>query len=195
MSTVKSKRNYVTIVSGLPRSGTSLAMSAIAAGGIDPLIDHVRQADEDNPKGYFEFEQVKKIKQHTGWLSNAEGQVVKMVYRLLYDLPDSYQYRVVFMRRHLSEILASQTKMLERTGLLTSPTADTRMRQLFTTELYRCHAWLEKQPNFKVLYINHRDIIHDSTHQMDKISAFLDSGLNVDAMVNIVDPRLYRNRA
>ena len=110
------KRDYVIIVSGLPRSGTSMMMKAIHSGGIEPIIDHIRKADEDNPKGYYEFEPVKKTKEDTSWLADAPGSVVKMVYRLLYDLPGNYDYRVVFMQRDLKEVLASQKKMLDRSG-------------------------------------------------------------------------------
>lgn len=187
-------RDYITIVSGLPRSGTSMAMSALAAGGISPLIDHVRQPDEDNPKGYYEFERVKKIKEDTEWLDEAVGKVVKMVYRLLYDLPGHYHYRVVFMRRHLNEVLASQHKMLKRSGKPAAPIHDATMRSLFISELVKCEKWLLKQPNFEVLYINHRDMIHHPVTEVEKISTFLDGGLDTAAMAAVVDHTLYRNR-
>ncbi len=191
--TTPSQRDYVTIVSGLPRSGTSMAMSAIAAGGIEPLIDHIRQADEDNPKGYFEFERVKKIQKDEEWLDEAVGKVVKMVYKLLYDLPDRYQYRVVFMRRDMNEVLASQAKMLKRSGK-PAGAADYRIRLLLASELIKCEAWLAQQPNFKVLYINHGDMIHNTDEETGKINTFLDGGLDTAAMASVVDHSLYRNR-
>ena len=194
MTAPQPARDYITIVSGLPRSGTSMAMAALAAGGIEPLIDHVRRADEDNPKGYYEFERVKKVGEDTAWLADAVGKVVKMVYRLLYDLPNHYPYRVVFMRRHLSEVLASQNKMLERNGKTKAPVHDMHMRSLFTTELYRCTKWLAQQPNFEVLYVKHRDMIHHTADEVEKINAFLDGGLDTAAMAAAVDPSLYRNR-
>ena len=194
MTAPQPARDYITIVSGLPRSGTSMAMAALAGGGIEPLIDHVREADEDNPKGYYEFERVKQVKADTVWLEEAVGKAVKMVYRLLYDLPGEYEYRVVFMRRHLNEVLASQNKMLERSGTSETPVKDVHMRSLFTTELYRCNAWLAKQPNFQVLYVNHSDMIHHTAAEVERISAFLDGGLDTAAMAAVVDPSLYRNR-
>lgn len=195
MTLASPNRDYITIVSGLPRSGTSLMMNAITAGGIEPIIDHVRKADEDNPKGYYEFEPVKKTKDNATWLNNASGKVVKMVYRLLYDLPAQHQYRVIFMRRNITEVLQSQNKMLERAGKPPGGISDAQMHVLFTTELNKSARWLTDQPNFKVLYINHRDMIHDGTAQAQKINDFLDEGLNVEAMAAVVDPNLYRNQS
>ncbi len=188
------ERDYVIVVSGLPRSGTSMMMKAIDAGGIEPMIDHIRKADEDNPKGYYEFEPVKKTKEDASWLTDAPGKVVKMVYRLLYDLPADYQYRVVFMHRDLTEVLASQKKMLERSGKAGGGIPDGQMAALFTAELQKCEKWIAEQPNFKVLYISHRDMISDAPAQAEKINAFLDGGLDTDAMARTVDPALYRNR-
>ena len=194
MTIEQSGRDYVIIVSGLPRSGTSMMMKAIHAGGIEPIIDNIRQADEDNPKGYYEFEPVKKTKEDASWLTDAPGKVVKMVYRLLYDLPADYQYRVVFTRRDLKEVLASQSKMLERSGKSGGGITDEQMKALFAGELSKCEKWLAKQSNFKVLYISHRDMINDGSAQAQKINDFLDGGMDTDAMAAVVDPTLYRNR-
>lgn len=189
-----SNRPYIVIVSGLPRSGTSMMMKVIHAGGIEPIIDHIRRPDEDNPRGYYEFEPVKKTKQDASWLKNSAGKVVKMVYRLLYELPAEYQYRVVFMRRDLREVLSSQKKMLERSGKLNTSITDEQMAAMFRAELERCDHWLAAQPNFKVLYVNHRDMITDPQTQCEKINLFLDGGMNIVAMAATVDPSLYRNR-
>jgi len=194
MTTGQPKRNYIIIVSGLPRSGTSMVMNAIGVGGIEPLVDHVRKADEDNPKGYYEFEPVKKTKEDARWLDEAAGRVVKMVYRLLYDLPGEYEYRVVFTQRDLAEVLASQNKMLERSGQSAGAVPDEKIRVLFATELEKCERWLAEQPNFKVLYIDHRDMINDGLAQAQEVNDFLDGGLDVEAMAAVVDPALYRNR-
>lgn len=194
MTAEQPKRDYVIIVSGLPRSGTSMLMKSIEAGGIEPLVDHVRKPDEDNPKGYYEFEPVKKTKEDASWLKDASGKVVKMVYRLLYDLPLDYPYRVIFTQRDLKEVLASQTKMLERSGKSGGGISDKQMESLFTSELEKCEKWLAEQPNFKVLYIKHRDMINNGAAQAEKINEFLDGGLDTDAMAAVVEPALYRNR-
>jgi hypothetical protein len=188
------KRDYVILVSGLPRTGTSMTMKAIHAGGIEPIVDNIRKADEDNPKGYYEFEPVKKTKEDASWLNDAPGKVVKMVYRLLYDLPAEFQYRVVFMRRDIKEVLASQNKMLERSGKSGGGISDEQMEALFAAELAKCEKWLAEQPNFSVLSVVHRDMIDDAATQVQKINDFLDGGLDTEAMASTVDPALYRNR-
>ena len=188
------KRDYVILVSGLPRTGTSMMMKAIHAGGIESIVDNIRKADEDNPKGYYEFEPVKKTKEDASWLNDALGKVVKMVYRLLYDLPAEFQYRVVFMRRDIKEVLASQNKMLERSGKSSGGISDEQMEALFAAELAKCEKWLAEQPNFSVLSVVHRDMINDAATQVQKINDFLDGGLDTEAMASTVDPALYRNR-
>ena len=95
-------RDVVTIVSGLPRSGTSMMMKMLEAGGIELLIDRVRVADADNPKGYYEFERVKQIETDQAWLPEAQGKAVKMISALLRHLPADCRYRIIFMeRRHV----------------------------------------------------------------------------------------------
>lgn len=185
---------FVAVVSGLPRSGTSMMMRAINAGGIEALTDHLRTADEDNPKGYFEFEPVKKTKEDASWLTNAVGKVVKMVYRLLYDLPNGYVYRVVFMKRDLSEVLASQKKMLIHSGKAGSLLSEEQMGVLFQAEIDKCEEWLKTQPNFSVLYVNHRDMINNPDAECRRVNDFFGGGLNINAMAETVDPLLYRNR-
>jgi len=188
------KRDYIIVVSGLPRSGTSMMMKATHAGGIEPIMDNIRRADEDNPKGYYEFEPVKKTKEDASWLKEAPGKVVKMVYRLLYDLPADYEYRVIFTRRDLKEVLASQNKMLERSGKGGGAISDEQMEVLFTAELEKCENWLTEQPNFRVLYVSHRDMINNAATEVQRINEFLDGGMDTEAMASTVDPTLYRNR-
>ncbi len=184
----------MTIVSGLPRSGTSMMMRALEAGGLAPLLDNVRKADEDNPKGYYEFEPVKKTKEDPSWLRLAQGKVVKMVYRLLYDLPEDYEYRVVFMERDMREILESQRKMLYRHGKEDGGIPDDQMKAMFESELNQCRQWLDQQPNFSVLYINYIDMIQNPLLQARRINDFLTGSLDVSAIADNVDPNLYRNR-
>jgi hypothetical protein len=171
-----------------------MMMKALGAGGIELLTDQVRQADEDNPNGYYEFEPVKKTKENTAWLADATGKAVKMVYRLLYDLPDDCWYKVLFMQRDLKEVLASQNKMLARSGNSAGTVSDEKMQALFAAELDKCRKWIKEKPNVKALFINHRDMINDGLNQAEKINLFLDGGLNVEAIAAVVDPKLYRNR-
>lgn len=185
-------RDYVTVVSGLPRSGTSMMMKMLSEGGIPPLIDNIRTADEDNPNGYYEFEPVKKTKQDAGWLKQAGGKVVKMVYRLLYDLPNGYSYRVVFMKRKLEEVIKSQEVMLERHGK-GGAASDAELIALFKAELAKCDDWIGKRPNFQVLYMDYNDLLGNAKPSVDALDAFL-GGMNKEAMLAVVDPKLYRQR-
>ncbi len=187
-------RPYVTIVSGLPRSGTSMMMQLLEAGGIPPVTDRIRQADSDNPKGYYEFEPVKKTKEDPSWLEKAGGKVVKMVYRLLYDLPADREYRVVFMQRDLTEVLASQKVMLERLGTGGASLPPERMEALFRQQIAEFRQWVVDQPSFAVLEVGYKDMIDRPVEQARRLDAFLGGGLDVEAMAAVVDPSLYRQR-
>ncbi len=189
-----SKDEFVTIVSGLPRSGTSMMMQMIDKAGIPVLKDDIRVADEDNPKGYYEFEPVKQTKENPSWLERASGTVVKMVYRLLYDLPGKYSYRVIFMRRKLEEVIASQNVMLERSGKEGGGLSDDKLIEVFRAEIDRSNRWLAEQPNFEVLYINYNEMLKEPAPQVAKINEFLGGRLNTEAMMEVVDPTLYRQR-
>ena len=186
---------FITIVSGLPRSGTSMMMQAIEAGGIPALADHIREKDEDNPKGYYEFEPVKKTKDDPSWVPGARGKVVKMVYSLLYDLPETYEYRVIFMRRNMDEVLASQKKMLERSGKQGASVSDEKLSELFAAQLAKFDRWVESRNNLALLSINYKDMIASPKVECEKIGEFLGGALDTDAAAAAVDPSLYRNRS
>ncbi len=184
----------VTVVSGLPRSGTSLMMQMMAAGGIPALTDGIRTPDEDNPRGYYEFEAVKRTRQDPTWLMASHGKVVKMVYRLLYDLPREYEYRVLFLRRDLSEVLASQKKMLRRLGKDPDAVPDDQMEDLFRKQLADFDRWIAGRSNFSLLDVDYTNMVVDPRPSCEKINRFLDNRLDVEAMIRAVDPNLYRNR-
>ena len=192
-------REIINIVSGLPRSGTSMMMKMLEAGGIAPLIDHIRKADEDNPKGYYEFEKVKDIKDDTSWLDEAAGKVVKMVSMLLLDLPRDRRYRIVFMRREMKEILASQRKMEERKGMEVKKGAeaeaeDRLMATQFRKHLVKVHSFLEKSDNIDLLYVRYNDILANAKPVVEQVYEFFGGKLDVEKMREVVDPSLYRQR-
>ena len=189
-----SDRDFVTIVAGLPRSGTSMAMRIIDQGGIPALIDEIRKADEDNPRGYYEFEPVKKTKKDASWLETAPGKVVKMVYRLLYDLPDHYQYRIVFMKRRLEEVIASQNVMLDRKGKAGGSLSDEQLLATFRKEIEKIEQWLAEQPNFKTLYVMYNEVLEDAGPKVAAINKFLGGNLDTEKMLAVVDKSLYRQR-
>jgi hypothetical protein len=170
-----------------------MMMKMLEAGGMPVLVDHVREADEDNPRGYYEFEQVKKIKEDESWLDRAAGKAVKMVSLLLYNLPSGRKYKVLFMRRNMTEILASQRAMLERAG--EGKEFDDRvMGALFAKHLKEIEEWLAAQSNFEVLYVPYNAVIADPKHYARMINRFLENVLNEELMAGTVDPALYRKR-
>jgi hypothetical protein len=185
----------ITVVSGLPRSGTSMMMRMLEAGGMEAVTDNIRQADEDNPRGYYEFERVKKIKEDKAWLPTMQGKVVKMVSMLLTDLPADYRYRVVFMKRPIEEVLASQRKMLQRRGGAEKAVHDDRMGDLFRRHLAQIEDWLVRQPNIRVLFVDYRAVLEKPREQAERLAAFFDGALSAETMATAVDASLYRNRA
>ena len=186
----------IVVVSGLPRSGTSMAMKMLQAGGLPLVTDGQRQADEDNPKGYLEYEPVKNLARDPdkSWLAAARGQGVKIISTLLRELPADYNYRVVFMRRDLREILASQAKMLERRQEASDVT-DERMMEIFESDLWRAGYLLKNGPQFRVLPLHYTEVLAQPLEQARRLAEFVGGGLDVDQMAAVADPELYRNRA
>ena len=191
----KEEQEAIVIVSGLPRSGTSMMMKMLEAGGIPPLTDEIREADPDNPRGYYEYERVKQLdKGDTEWIGQAKGRAVKVISALLQHLPDNYHYRVIFLERHMPEILASQRKMLLRRGEDPEETDDEEMTALFQRHLQQVKRRLASQENVDVLYIQYSETLADPTTAAAKINRFLQADLDVEQMSTVVDPALYRNR-
>jgi hypothetical protein len=182
----------IIIVSGLPRCGTSLMMQMLESGGITVVTDSIRSADTDNPRGYFEYERVKKIKEDASWLPETRGQAFKMVSQLLYDLPGTEKYKVIFMDRDMDEMLLSQEKMLERLNRESAPRDE--VRRAFTGHLARLFDWLAKQANIQVLRVNYNELLEHPQRQIERLNAFLGGQLDAERMAQAVDPALYRNR-
>jgi hypothetical protein len=185
----------VVIVSGLPRSGTSMAMKMLEAGGLELVVDNIRTADEDNPKGYYEDERVKDLgeMQDKGWLRDARGKVIKVVSSLLNYLPANNSYKVVFMRRNLHEVLASQTKMLDRRNE-ESHTEDQDLLAMYESHLEKVEFQLRFRPYFEALYVNYSDVVAEPAREARRIADFIGGNLAVDRMAGAVDGSLYRNR-
>jgi len=186
---------FVTVVSGVPRSGTSMMMRMLEAGGMAVLADQWRQADPDNPQGYYEFERVKQLEKGAhAWVGDAQGKAVKVISALLEYLPTTYHYRVIFMERDLAEVLASQRKMLIRRGEDPDQIDEATIRQLLTTHVAQVKGWLARQPNFQLLAIDYNQMLKEPQRFVTQINHFLDDGLAPDAMATVIDPTLYRNR-
>lgn len=186
---------FVTVVSGLPRSGTSMMMRLLEAGGMALLTDNLRLANADNPGGYYEYEPVKALKQESGWVDGARGQAVKVIYKLVYDLPPGIPYRILFLTRDLAEVVASQEKMLERSGATAGGVPAEMMIQLFQSEVLAFRNWAAAQPGIRLLPVDYAEMIARPEPSLRAVAEFLDRELDIEAMARVVDPDLYRNRA
>ena len=185
----------LVVVSGLPRSGTSMMMKMLEAGGIPPLQDNIRTADEDNPKGYYEFERVKKLPYDTAWMPEAVGKAVKIIALLLTKLPlKGYRYKVLFMRRDIEEIMKSQKQMLIRRGESPDKISDEEMITTYNRHLSEVLSFMEANSCFTVFFVNYNDLMRDPEDWVPRIAAFLGKEMDVEAMKAVVDPNLYRNR-
>lgn len=185
----------ITIVSGLPRSGTSMMMKMLEAGGIPPLTDVIREADDDNPEGYYEFERVKALPDDTEWLEEARGKAVKVLAELIKHLPQTHSYRIIFMERSLDEVIASQRKMLIRRGEDPEKVDGEELRKLFKKYLRILKNHIRNQSSMSVIYVSYNEIIRDPTESVHRMKAFLGGDLNEEKMISSVDPALYRNRS
>jgi hypothetical protein len=193
--TAPAKTSPIIVVSGLPRSGTSMMMKMLAEGGLEVVTDAVRAADEDNPNGYFEFEPVKKLAEgDDAWLNDAGGRLVKVISALLEHLPPTHLYKVVFMERAIKEILASQQKMLQRRNEQAKST-DAELEAQFREHLKAIKYWLARQPNMSVLYVDYNKLMTDPDTHCQPIADFLGVPLDVSRMGGVPNERLYRNRA
>jgi hypothetical protein len=171
-----------------------MTMKMLEAGGIPPLTDHIRGADADNPKGYFEYERAKKLRDgDTAWISDAQGKSVKIIGALLVHMPSDYEYRVLFMRRDMSEILASQAKMLENRGEQNTVDDET-MAALFSKHVKQVEVWMNSQANLQYIDVDYNAILANPKPHIEKINKFLGGKLDESAMLAVVDPQLYRQR-
>jgi len=185
----------IILVSGLPRSGTSMMMRMLEAGGKPVVTDNIRTADESNLKGYYEFERVKKLREgDTQWLKDARGKAVKVISAHLEYLPADYQYRVIFMRRHMPEILASQRKMLKSRDEPDDQVSDEKLAELFQKHLVQVENWLSLQPNFEVIYVSYNDVLENPEVNIQRINEFLGGKMDTEKMLGVIEKNLYRNR-
>jgi hypothetical protein len=184
----------ITVVSGLPRSGTSLMMKILEAGGKTVLTDNLTSADEDNLKGYYEDERVKALHKDNAWISESESQVVKVISYLLKYLPEGHEYKVIFMERNIPEVLASQKKMMQRRGEPIDDVPDEVMTVIFQKHLDETIDWLGQQRNMQTLFISYNDSLDAPKATVEKVNSFLGGGMDIEKMIQVVDPSLYRQR-
>ncbi len=183
-------KNTIIIVSGLPRSGTSMMMQMLTAAGLTALTDDVRTKDISNPKGYFEYEKVKSLAQNADWLHLAQGKVLKVIAQLVPFLPNQFDYKIIMMHRDIKEILFSQQKMLGKdTAVIPFALAD-----IFTKQLLETEQFIVSHANMKVLPIHYKQVIDTPLEQAKTVASFLNMDLNMEALIDSIDQNLYRNK-
>ena len=187
-------REYITIVSGVPRSGTSLMMRMLEAGGIPALTDNIRKPDAHNPYGYYEYEPVKRLATDSSWITNARGKAVKIIFALLRHLPPGFEYRVIFMDRDLTEVFDSQREMLAARLDPAASQYETRIVATLAQEVLTAKHQLTARPSTAVLTVPYAELVTDPTKWSAEISRFLSGGLNEAAMAVLADPVLHRHR-
>ena len=185
----------VIVVSGLPRSGTSMMMKMLDAAALPIMTDNERAADEDNPKGYFEYARVKDLKDEAdkSWVREARGQVLKVISHLLETLPDENFYRVILVRRDFAEIIASQNKMLERRGE-ENQAADSTVKEAYIRHLVDIRYMVRRRPNFEMIEVQFVQAMEAPRIFATDVNKFLGGNLDVESMMAVVDLELYRNR-
>jgi len=190
------KHQFITVVSGLPRSGTSMMMKILDAGGVPIVTDEIRVADEDNPVGYFELERVKKLKDgDTNWLKDAQGKAVKVISSLLEYMPKEFHYKVIFMRRKLPEILSSQRQMLIRRDEDLNKVDDDKLAEMYQEHLKRTRVWLANQKNIEVIFVDYNELLENPESIIGGVHSFLGMDLDKRAMYGVPNQNLYRQRS
>ena len=186
----------IFVVAGLPRTGTSMLMQMLAAGGVPILSDGERQADEDNPKGYLELEAAKGLRDDASFLDSASGQAVKIVAQLLPHLPpkEGRRYRILFTQRDLGEVMASQAAMLKRSGHAEAERDDAKLRETFHRQLVRLRALLAGREDLDTLFVHYAEVVSDPVATASAVADFLGRAVDTAAMADAVDASLYRQR-
>lgn len=189
------RSRLVTIVSGLPRSGTSMIMQVLAAAGLPPFTDRRRAADDDNPRGYFEHERATRLDRDSSWMPEARGKALKVIAALLPHLPANEKYRVVFLHRNLEEVVASQRAMLERLGRPGARLTDAQLMRAYTRQLVRVQNWLRRHPEIPVLAVRYDEAVRDPAATAARLARFLGTPFDETAAAGAIDGSLQRQRA
>ncbi len=187
------KKDQIIIVSGLPRSGTSMMMRMMEEGGIEILTDNIRTADDDNLEGYYEFEKVKELKENVSWLKDAQGKAVKIISELLFDLPLQYEYKIIFMKRALDEVIKSQSIMLARRNEDGAIVDKEQLKNMYINHLRQIDRWVERN-GIEMLYVNYNLIINNPKQYIQTIKKFLQKPIMIRQMELVINRNLYRNK-
>ncbi len=185
----------ITVVTGLPRSGTSMAMGMLHAAGVPLLVDAHRPADASNPRGYFEYAPVKATRREAAWVASARGRAVKVIHALVPHLPEAERYRVVWMQRDLDEVLRSQERMLERQGQQPEVGDRALLRTAYARQLDELRVWLGRRSTASVLELDHALVLGRPDEAAHQLARFVGRPAQAGAMARAVDASLYRERS
>jgi predicted AlkP superfamily phosphohydrolase/phosphomutase/Tfp pilus assembly protein PilF len=182
------------VVSGLPRSGTSLMMQMLAAGGLAVMTDARRSADDDNPEGYYEWEAIKQVGAHPEILQESAGKAIKVISMLLQALPQRHRYKTIFMDRPVEEVAASQWKMIENRGAAHPEASREKMAEMLGEHRERILRGLRQARNFSALVVDYPELVRSPEEWLERIREFVGVELDVEAMRKAIRPELHRNR-
>ena len=184
----------ITVVSGLPRSGTSMMMQILEAGGLKPVTDNIRLADTSNSKGYYEHEAVKALsKGNSECLKNAQGKAIKVISSLLKHLPSDHHYKIIFMQRNIDDVLNSQGKMLLSLNKSSNSEDNKKLKKLYLQHLNNISEWLSQQNHIEVLYVNYANVLSESNNHVNQIAEFMKIKKSINAMIACIDKRMNHN--
>ena len=186
------RARIITVVTGLPRSGTSLMMQLLTAAGLDPVTDVRRAPDEDNPLGYFEFEKTLTLAKDASWIPEVRGKTIKIVAQLLPLLPVGEFYNIVFMERDLDEVVASQHAMLARSNRAGLKTEDAKLKETFASQLERVRRKLAESSQVRILTVNYNRLITDAKTEVARVAQFVGEPFDGTKAMNAVRPELRR---
>ncbi len=186
----KYRKDQIVVVSGLPRSGTSLMMQMLHKGGLKVLTDENRKADKSNPKGYFEYDPVMSLQKDNKWLHLAQNKSIKIVAPLLTFLDPKYRYKIIFMNRDLNEVVKSQQKMIGKDP----DTLPTRLFESYKKQLKQVETWKEREPGVELIYLYYKDVLNHTDEVVSKVISFVGVEMDKEAMANCIDKSLYRNK-
>ncbi|MFP6639083.1 MAG: sulfotransferase [Myxococcota bacterium] len=185
----------IVVVSGIPRTGTSLMMKMLGRAGIPLLVDDKRSADDSNPHGYFELSAVRRTREDADWVASAPGQAVKVIHQLLSALPRQYSYRVILMQRPIEQVVASQDRMLTRLGADSDDLPKGRVHEILTEQHHRARELLESETCFDWIEVDYPELVQDPEPHARRVLEFLSLDADPAQLASAVDPELHRERS
>ncbi|MBN1925998.1 MAG: alkaline phosphatase family protein [Prolixibacteraceae bacterium] len=190
----KTDSTPIIVVSGLPRSGTSMMMQLLENAGIPVYTDEARKADESNPKGYYEHEKVKQLVRNSKWLGEAKGKAIKIVLPLLYKIPASLNYKVILMKRDMEEIIESQHRMLVNSGKIKEGTYAPGIEEIYRKYVDKMEGWAQKNKNIELLEVDYNQALANPTEIIHRVTGFLKLEKDTKILSKSIDPKLYRTK-